>query len=67
LNNLQDAVQSFDKAIELDPTYSWSFYQRGFVFLKLGKNEQALEDLKKAASLGNNDAQSYLKKKGIPW
>jgi hypothetical protein len=35
--------------------------------LKLGKADQALEDLKKAASLGNNDAQNYLKKKGIQW
>ncbi len=67
LNNLQDAVRSYEKAIELDPTYSWSFLHRGYVFLKLGKNEQAMEDFKKAAGLGNNDAQSYLKKKGIQW
>jgi len=67
LNNIQDAVKSYDKAIKLDPTFSWSFLQRGYVFLKLGQNEQALEDLKKAANLGNNDAQSYLKKKGIQW
>ena len=32
---------------------------------KLGVTD--LEDLKKAASLGNNDAQSYLNKKGIQW
>jgi len=67
LNNFQDAVKSFDKAIELDPTYSWSFLHRGYVFLKLDKREQALEDLKRAARLGNNDAQTYLKKKGIQW
>ncbi len=67
LNNLQDAVKSYDKAIELDPTFSWSFLHRGYALLKLGKNEQAMEDFKKAANLGNNDAQSYLKKKGIQW
>jgi tetratricopeptide (TPR) repeat protein len=67
LNKFQDAIKDFDKAIELDPTFSWSFLHRGYVFLKLDKTEQALEDLKRAANLGNNDAQSYLKKKGIQW
>jgi hypothetical protein len=33
--------------------------------LKLNKTEQALEDFKRAASLGNDVAQDYLKKKGI--
>jgi adenylate cyclase len=67
LNKLQDAIKDFDKAIKLDPTSSWSFLHRGYTFLKLGRTEQALEDLKKAANLGNNDAQTYLKKKGIQW
>jgi hypothetical protein len=35
--------------------------------LKLDKTEQALEDIKKAADLGNGEAQGYLKKKGIQW
>jgi len=67
LNKFQDAIRDYDKAIELDPTFSWPFLHRGYTFLKLGKTEQALEDFKKAANLGNNDAQSYLKKKGIQW
>jgi tetratricopeptide (TPR) repeat protein len=67
LNKSQDAIKDFDKSIELNPTFSLSYLQRGYTFLKLGKTEQALEDLKKAASLGNDDAQTYLKKKGIQW
>jgi len=67
LNRLQEAVKNFDKAIELDPMFSWSFLQRGYTFSRLGQTEQALGDFKKAASLGNKDAQDYLKKKGIQW
>jgi len=67
LNKPQDAIKDFDKAVELDPTFSRSNLFRGFTLLKLGKNEQALGDFKKAASLGDNDAQDYLKKKGIQW
>jgi tetratricopeptide (TPR) repeat protein len=67
LNRFPDAVKSYDKAIEFDPTFPLSFLQRGFVLLKLGLNEQALEDLKRAARLGNNEARSYLTKQKIPW
>jgi len=61
----QEALKAFDKAIELDPRISASFLQRGHTLLKLNKKEQALEDIKKAASLGNKQAQDYLRRKGI--
>jgi Flp pilus assembly protein TadD len=67
LNKSQDAINDFDKAIKLDPTFSRPYLFRGFALLKLGQTEQALGDFKKAASLGDNDAQNYLKKKGIQW
>ena len=65
MNKFQDAIKAFDKAIKLDPMFSWSFLYRAYTFLKLDKTERALDDFKRAATLGNNDAQSYLKKKGI--
>jgi tetratricopeptide (TPR) repeat protein len=67
LNNYQDAIAAFDKAIELAPMFSRSFLDRGNVFLKLGKIEQAIEDFKKAARFGDDQAQTYLKNKGIRW
>jgi tetratricopeptide (TPR) repeat protein len=65
LNKPQDAIKNFDKAIKLDPTFSRPYFFRGHTLLKLDQKEQALEDFKKAASLGDNDAKNYLKKKGI--
>jgi len=35
--------------------------------LKLGNPQQGMEDLKKAASLGNSEAKGYLSDKGIQW
>lgn len=65
-NNLQDAIKSFDKTVQHDPTFSWAFLHRGYSLLKLGKTEEAVEDFKRAANLGNKDAENYLKRKGIP-
>ena len=66
LNNFRDAIRDFDKAIEFNPTYSWSFFHRGYALLKINKTEEAAEDFKRAASLGNKEAENYLKRKGIP-
>jgi tetratricopeptide (TPR) repeat protein len=60
-------MKDFDKAIELDPKYSWSFVQRGYTLLRLGQTEQAVEDFKKGARLGNTNAQNYLTRKGVQW
>jgi Tfp pilus assembly protein PilF len=65
LNNIQDAIKNFDKAIELDPEFSWNFLQRGHAFLKIGERDRAAQDFKKAANMGNEQAQAYLQKKGI--
>jgi hypothetical protein len=45
----------------------FSYFVSAYAFLKLNKTEQALEDFKRAASLGNEMAQDYLRKKGIRW
>jgi tetratricopeptide (TPR) repeat protein len=60
-------MKAFDKAMELDPMSSWFFLQRGYTLLKLDKTEQSLEDFKRAANLGNKEAQGYLQKKKIQW
>jgi hypothetical protein len=43
------------------------YFARGLAYEKLGNNKRAIEDAKSAAKLGNGDAQSYLKAKGIEW
>jgi tetratricopeptide (TPR) repeat protein len=67
LGKIQDALKDYDRAIKLDPMFSGSFLFRANAYLKLNKTEQALEDFKRAANLGNDAAQNYLRKKGIQW
>ncbi len=64
LGNYQEAIEDYGRAIQIDPTYSWSFFYRGLAFMNLGKIDQAREDFKKAASLGNKEAQSCLRADG---
>jgi tetratricopeptide (TPR) repeat protein len=57
-----DAVNDYDKSINLDPLLAGPFLYRAYAYLKLDKKEAAVEDFKKAANLGNEAAQEYLKK-----
>jgi len=38
-----------------------------FLHNAFSNHEETVEDLKKVAGLGNNDAQSYLGEKAIQW
>ena len=50
-NNAQ-AVQLCEQAIKLNPNFGRAYYQRGMIYEKQEKYDQALADLKKAKSLG---------------
>jgi tetratricopeptide (TPR) repeat protein len=39
----EEAIASFDKAIELMEKYAWAYYQKGVCFIKLDKREEARE------------------------
>jgi len=63
LEQFEGAVRDFDSAIELDPGYAeeaGSFVYRGLSFEKIGRHDQALEDMKMAVTLKNKDAEHYL-------
>lgn len=63
LEQFDAAVRDFDQAIELDPTYAeeaGSYVYRGLSFEKIGRHDQALEDMKMAVTLKNKDAEHYL-------
>jgi len=65
LDRMAEAIGSFDTAIELDPAFAWSYVRRGYARLKMGEKQRALDDMKKAASLGNGEARTFLSQKGI--
>ena len=63
MGELQAAFEPLDIAIELDPSFPWSFWTRGNVKFELGDLEGALEDL----TIGHNlipDAFPFLESLG---
>ncbi|MDY0362977.1 MAG: hypothetical protein RBR08_16125 [Desulforegulaceae bacterium] len=58
-----DAVDILSEAINANFKTSSAYYLRAIAYSKLLKKENALKDIKKAASLGNSKAIEYLKRK----
>jgi regulator of sirC expression with transglutaminase-like and TPR domain len=63
----QQAIHDYNKVIELNPIDALAYCTRGFAYSILGNEEQALNDLKIAARLGDKVAEYYLREKGISW
>lgn len=67
LDELESAIQDFDKAAQLYPDYAPIYNNRGNVYLKLGKYEAAIADFTRAIALApaygaayNNRGNAYL-------
>ncbi|MBF0555264.1 MAG: tetratricopeptide repeat protein [Nitrospirae bacterium] len=54
------AISNFTKAIELNPEFALAYYNRGISYFNLGWKDKAINDFKKAARLGDTNAQKYL-------
>ena len=67
LDDYEHAVADFTKQIELYPKGADGYRNRGIVYEKWGKTEQATADLKTAARLGHKMVQKVLKTRGITW
>ena len=60
LGKFEDAIQNYDKAIELDSNVnSACYYNRGTAYFSLGKFEDAIQDYNKAIDLNPNNASYY--------
>jgi hypothetical protein len=57
----------YTKAIELKPDYASAYWNRSAAKDALGDASGGLEDTKKAARLGYQGAQDWLKKSGYDW
>jgi tetratricopeptide (TPR) repeat protein len=60
---MQDAVAYYDMAIQQNPGYSESYYDRGLARWSMGKKNEAVEDMKKAALMGHQGAAAWMKQK----
>lgn len=67
LSQYQRAIEDYNEAIRLKLDSVQVYYNRGVAYDKIGNLNQANNDLKIAARLGNQDAQDFLRKKGIDW
>ena len=41
--HLESAIRAFDKAIQLDPSFSVAYYSRGYAYGELGQHERAIQ------------------------
>ena len=49
--NLQEAIKLYSEAIQIKPDFAQSYSNRGFAYLRLGNNQQAIADCTKAIEL----------------
>ena len=56
LGTYTESLSAFEKAIEIKPENSYSWYDRGNVFYRLGDYDLAVHDFAKGESLNSTDA-----------
>jgi tetratricopeptide (TPR) repeat protein len=61
------AILDCDRAIELDPKCARAYVDRGKSYQRLGNASKEIENFKIAAGLGSQEAQDWLKAKGVSW
>ena len=64
---LTNAIQMWEKAIELNPDDADAYNNLGVAYYNNGDFDTSLIYFKKAAKLGHKGAQDWLKKKGSDW
>ncbi len=57
LGNKEEAFQDFDKAVQLNPSYSEAYFRRAIASHNLEKGD-VCEDLKKALEMGHSSAET---------
>lgn len=58
--NCTQAIASYSKAIELNPTYVQAYNNRGYTYMRLRDYKNALADLNKALQLNPNYVQALM-------
>jgi tetratricopeptide (TPR) repeat protein len=61
MGNVEQALADYDQAIRLSPEDAKAYYIRGLTHQRLGKYEEAAQDLALAADLGYRQAHDTLK------
>jgi len=64
LKKYRSALEDFNAAIEMKPTFGKAYYLKGRALLDSHRRQQAVAAIRKAAALGNGEAKLFLKLKG---
>ena len=59
LDKYQQAIEDYNKAVELNPEYALAYYNRGNAYLSLDKYQQAIEDFDRAIALNPHYVNTY--------
>ena len=59
LGEYENAIQEYDKVIQLNPAEIVTYKSRGLAYTLLGKWKRAIQDFDKAILLDPNDGVSY--------
>ncbi len=62
LKDYEKAIQDFSQVIETEKNNAAAYYHRSLSYKQIGKAEESASDLKKAAQLGNVQAQKEIKR-----
>ena len=65
--NFAIAIQMYEKTIELNPNNVNAYYNLGNIYGALGYTQELISNFKKAARLGDEEAQGWLEKNGYNW
>jgi len=60
VGKLDKAIEDYDKAIALSPSYALAYNNRGLVFDKMGRLDKAKEDYDKAIALAPSYSYAYI-------
>jgi tetratricopeptide (TPR) repeat protein len=61
----EDAIKSFDRALQIEPNYALAFNARGYAYLRLRYYESAVADFSKAIRLNPNYANAYWNRSAV--
>jgi tetratricopeptide (TPR) repeat protein len=65
--NFDKALEKYDAALRLDPTYELAYYGRGRVYLERKQLDEALTDFNKVIELNANYAAAYVGRGDVYW
>ena len=59
--NRDRAIENYTKAVEIDPTFTLAYYNLGLLYMEIGDNRKAIDNLRKASQLyfKQNDLEKY--------